>query len=118
VRTDSRSSVAARLANMRQGERTDLSPIGGKSISQDEAADLLNVGKRTVERAKVVYREAETEIIHAVEQGKLSVSHAAKAAKLEPMDSRGGCRGPLSECDADIERIGHGKLGHAPFLLQ
>ena len=45
-----RSMVAARLATMRQGTRTDLSPIGEKS--QAEAAVLLNVGRRSVERAR------------------------------------------------------------------
>ena len=37
--------VAVRLANMRQGARTDLSPIGGKSVSQSEAAELLKCGQ-------------------------------------------------------------------------
>ena len=45
-----RAMVAARLATMRQGERTDLSPIGER-FGQAEAARLLNVGKRNVERA-------------------------------------------------------------------
>jgi hypothetical protein len=36
--------VAAKIATMRQGERTDLSPIGER-LSQDEAADLLNVDR-------------------------------------------------------------------------
>ena len=40
---------AAKLANMRQGERTDFSPIGEKSISQERVAEPLNVGKRSVE---------------------------------------------------------------------
>ena len=38
-----RSMVAAQLATMKQGTRTDLSPIGEKS--QAEAAALLNVGQ-------------------------------------------------------------------------
>ena len=45
-----RTMVAAKLATMRQGARTDLSPIG--EMSQAKAAEeLLNVGKRSVERA-------------------------------------------------------------------
>src|SRR5262249_14365862 len=47
-----RAMVAAKLANMRQGARTDLSPIG--EMSQARAAELFNVGKRSVERAAEV----------------------------------------------------------------
>jgi len=50
-----RAMVAANLATMRQGARTDLSPIG--EMSQSQAAELLNVGKRSVERAKIVLSE-------------------------------------------------------------
>src|SRR5262245_48110566 len=44
-----RAMVAAKLATLKQGARTDLSPIG--EMSQGQAAALLNVGKRSVERA-------------------------------------------------------------------
>ena len=39
-----RAVVAATLATLQQGARTGLSPIG--EMSQAQAADLLNVGKR------------------------------------------------------------------------
>jgi hypothetical protein len=45
-----RAMVAARLATLKQGARTDISPIG--EMSQADAAGLLKVGKRTVERAR------------------------------------------------------------------
>ena len=47
-----RALVAAKLPNMRQGERTDIPSIEGRSISQDIAATMLNVGRASVERAK------------------------------------------------------------------
>ena len=47
-----RAMVAANVATLKQRARTDLSPIGDKS--QAEAASLLNVGKRSVERARQV----------------------------------------------------------------
>jgi hypothetical protein len=42
-----RAVIAARLANMRQGERTDLVSIDTK-LSLEQAAELLNVGRATV----------------------------------------------------------------------
>lgn len=63
-----RSMVAAKVANMRQGERTDLSPIGEK-ISQEQAAAMLNVSKRNVERAAKVQAHGAPELVSAVERG-------------------------------------------------
>ena len=48
-----RAMIAAQMADMPQGARTDLSPEGGR-LSQADAAALRGVGKRTVERAKIV----------------------------------------------------------------
>ena len=53
--------VAGRLANMRSGSRTDLEPTAlmrevsqDVGISQEQAAELLNVSLRSVGSAKVV----------------------------------------------------------------
>ncbi len=85
-----RAMVAAKLANMPRGYRTDLSPIGEKSseetkpVSQDEAARLLNVGKRSVERATDVREHGIPELTRAVETGEVSVSAAVDLSKAEP----------------------------------
>lgn len=76
--TSQRSMAAAKLATMKQGARTDLSPIGERS--QEQTAELLNVGKRSVERAREVLDDGAPELIEAVEQGEISVSAAAKIA--------------------------------------
>ncbi len=81
-----RALVAAKLATMRQGARTDLSPIGEKS--QAEAAHLLNVSKRSVERAGVVLDTGTPELVAAVERGEASVSAAAAVASLPPEEQR------------------------------
>jgi N6-adenosine-specific RNA methylase IME4/ParB-like chromosome segregation protein Spo0J len=73
-----RAMVAAKLANMRQGTRTDLAPIG--AMSDADAATMLGVGERSVERAKTVHREGAPELVAAVEQGKVSVSAATDVA--------------------------------------
>jgi N6-adenosine-specific RNA methylase IME4/ParB-like chromosome segregation protein Spo0J len=81
-----RAMVAAKLATMAQGARTDLSPIGEKS--QAEAAQLLNVGKRSVERAKEVREHGAPELQAAVERGQVRVSAAADIASLPEQKQR------------------------------
>jgi hypothetical protein len=71
---------------MRQGARTDLSPIG--ETSQADAAKLLNVGKRSVERAVDVRDKAVPELVEKVERGEVSVSAAASVAKLPKQEQK------------------------------
>jgi N6-adenosine-specific RNA methylase IME4 len=78
--TSQRAMIAARLANMRQGERTDLPSIEGRLVSQQQAAELLNVGIASVERAKIVRELGEPELVAAVECGVVSVTAAADIA--------------------------------------
>lgn len=80
--------LMAKLANMKQGQRTDLPPIGGKlSISIDQAAKDLNVGSRTAERAKKVLTHGSKELIEACDRGEISASKAAMVADL-PKDQQ------------------------------
>ena len=50
--------MASRLANMRQGERTDIEPSANlpNVISQAEAAKMLNVSERMVRTVKAIER--------------------------------------------------------------
>jgi hypothetical protein len=77
-----RAMVAAKIANMRQGERTDRQPSQnfGK-VSQAEASEMLNISDETLRYAKKVQAEAQPEVIKAVEIGRLAVSAAAKLAQ-------------------------------------
>ena len=83
---EQRAIVAAELATMQQGARTDLAPIG--AMSQAEAANLLNVSRRSVQRARKVLDHAEPEVVEAVKRGELAVSRAATIAKEEPETQR------------------------------
>jgi hypothetical protein len=74
-----RAMVAARLATLEWGQRKTESPIGD-SVTQKEASDLLNVGKRSVERARKVLEHGQPELIAAVERGEIAVSAAAEQA--------------------------------------
>ena len=47
-----RAVVAGRLATMKQGQRTDLEPSANlPKVSQEKAAEMLNVSDRTVATA-------------------------------------------------------------------
>ncbi len=91
-----RATVAARLASMRQGERTDLRGADLKpanlpevAVSQADAAKALVVSERSVRHAKVVLEHGAPELVAAVDQGKMAVSLAAQAAKLPaPMQAK------------------------------
>jgi N6-adenosine-specific RNA methylase IME4 len=71
-----RAMVAAKLANMVQGTRTDIRSID--TMSQPKAAELLNVSVPSVKRAKQVIEHGTPEMIHAVEQGEVTVSKAVQ----------------------------------------
>lgn len=73
-----RAVVAARIAKMRQGARTDLQPKPNLAeVSIEAAAQRMNVSTGSVKNAKKVIAKAVPEITKAVEQGKLKVSAAA-----------------------------------------
>jgi hypothetical protein len=74
-----RAMVAAKLANLSDGQRADRV---ASSIDLPTAAKMLNVSESSIKRAKTVQREADPEIVKAVESGDVSVSAAALFAKL------------------------------------
>lgn len=76
-----RSLIASNVANMRQGERSDLPSIGGK-LSRSDAGKLLNVSEKSVERAAKVITDGVPELVEAVKSGTISVSAAAVVATL------------------------------------
>lgn len=73
-----RSMIAGKLATMPQGARTDIAPIG--AMSQEDAAELLGVGRRSVQRAVQVQNKGAPELAAAVEAGQMAVSVAAVLA--------------------------------------
>ena len=62
-----RALVAAKIANMPQGARTDLASI--EATSQPRAAELLNVGRASVQRAREVIDRGAPELVAAVLRG-------------------------------------------------
>jgi len=84
-----RGVVARRLATVRQGARTDLEPRANlPEVTQEQAAELLNVGLRTVKTAGRVLDNGDPSLVSAVERGEVSVSAAADVAELPKEQQR------------------------------
>ena len=83
---EQRSMVASRLANLEEGRPEKTAPIG--AVSQSDAAELLNVSRRSVQRACVVLENGAPELIAAVDAGQVSVSAAAEVATLPEDEQR------------------------------
>ena len=81
-----RAMAAAKLANMRQGERTDLSKPSANlpKVDQAEAAKTLSISERALRHARRVRDHGEPDLIRAVERGRLAVSVAERASRLAP----------------------------------
>jgi N6-adenosine-specific RNA methylase IME4 len=95
-----RAMVAARLATLKLGDNQHKAQaaqicapaldLGGDvaepsaPLSQTEAAEMLNVSRRTVQTAAKVQEKAAPELQQAVETGKVAVSTAAEIAEALP----------------------------------
>jgi N6-adenosine-specific RNA methylase IME4/ParB-like chromosome segregation protein Spo0J len=73
-----RAMVAAKLATLRDGQRADL--VQGLSIGR--ASELLNVGERSVARAREIQQQGDPDLVRAVKTGRVKVSLAADIAAL------------------------------------
>jgi N6-adenosine-specific RNA methylase IME4/ParB-like chromosome segregation protein Spo0J len=79
-----RAIVAAKIATLKDGQRSDL--VQGLPIGR--AAEMLNVGERSVARAKAVLDEGIPELATAIERGEISVSAAAELVRLPEPEQR------------------------------
>lgn len=75
-----RAMVAANIATMKVGRPSETAAI--EAVSQQQAADMLNVSRAAVQRAAKVRDEAAPELVEAVQSGRVSVSAAADVAEL------------------------------------
>jgi N6-adenosine-specific RNA methylase IME4 len=90
-----RGSVAARIANMPQGQ-----PKGkpaNSPVTQGDAAAMLNVSERTVRAAAAVHKTAIPEVAALVDAGRLGVYVAADVAKLTPAKQKALVARPPAE---------------------
>jgi hypothetical protein len=91
-----RAMVAAKAADLKRGanQHTEGLPIG-------RAAQLLNVGQRSVARAREVLRHGVPELAKAVEGGKLPVSSAAEISRMTMQEQRDSVASALGGTTAD-----------------
>jgi ParB-like chromosome segregation protein Spo0J len=120
--TSQRSIIAAKMANMSRGERTDIEPPANlQKVSVAEAAEKFNVSPRSVETAKVVLTSGDDELIEAVESGKMAVSAAAKKVTQAITSPSKPTGTPLTEAEEQSQMLlklwnKTGEEGHALFL--
>lgn len=117
-----RGMVAAQLANMGVGRPRDNAPNLGSFLPDEisapppitiqQAADMLNVGRGTVEAARVVIREAVPEIKEAVRAGSLSVSGAALIAKQPTEEQQRIAKLKEAEIKAKVSELREAKKRH------
>jgi len=83
------ATAAAKLANMRQGERTDLRPLLPEvKVSLTQAANLFGVSRDAANNAKTILAHGDRAEIEAMEKGTLSLRPTAeklrRATREEP----------------------------------
>ena len=83
-----RGLIAARMAQLPHGGDRKSDQRTNSSLDIAGAAELLNVGTSTVKDARTVLASGDAETIAAVEQGKLSVSRAAKEVRQSTPQTR------------------------------
>jgi phage N-6-adenine-methyltransferase len=110
-----RAIVAAKLANMRVGGKeanASIEAVG--AVSQTDAAELLNVSRSNVQRAKQVLDSGAEELVSAVERGAVSVSLATDLVRNASKEEQ---REILAAFD-DKEVIARGKVLKARKLKE
>lgn len=83
--TSQRAAIAAELATLPQGARTDLASNEAR-FSQSQAGVAMGVSRSSVQRAAAV-RAADSELHEKVKAGEVSVEDAGRMASVESRDS-------------------------------
>lgn len=110
-----RAMVAGKIANLRLGanqHRGEGRPAGLPSVSNGDAARMMNVGERSVRRARVVLSNAVPELQAAVEMSRVSLS-AAEAISYMPAEEQREVvrRGPAAVIQAARESAAERRNG-------
>lgn len=86
-----RAMVASKIANIEKGAHKDrpkfagqICPADSPGVSVSEAAEMLNVGSKSVKKAKSIRAHGAAELVAAVEGGDVSV-HAAYQVAHQPV---------------------------------
>lgn len=84
LKESERAMVAAKLAKLKMDDNQHTGKEGAQicAASQEAAAKMLNVSRRTVQHAAKVIEKGTPKLVQAVESGAMAVSKAAKLTKL------------------------------------
>jgi ParB-like chromosome segregation protein Spo0J len=91
-----RAMIGAKLASLVVGANQHTKELG---LSAKAASDLLKVGTASIERAKVILKSGDPELIKDVTTGKVSVAAAAQTAKKRNGKSKTQSSEPENEED-------------------
>ena len=107
-----RAMIGGRIANMSagyHGNQWDRSSDRTQT-SRGDAAALVNVSDPSVGRARRVLRDAEPEVVAAVDKGALSVAAASKISAYQPEEQRRQLGEHLSRGGTDKRQKGTPKM--------
>jgi len=97
--------IAARIANMRQGERTDLEPSATwQKVSQDQAAKMMGVSVRSVSRGRYILDRGTPEEIEAATEGREDPGPLAARIRRR-LGGNGNPTEPEDNTDRALERL-------------
>lgn len=102
-----RGMIAARLANIRHGEVGGTHKRLETQIPISTAAKMLNVGKSTVDSARVVLHRGTVEEIAAADAGEVGIDTVARAIRkgAAPEKRKARRAAPLAQAGGNPERI-------------
>lgn len=80
LNTSQRAMIANDISQLKLGEKKSDTQICAPS--QSDAAAMMNVGKRNVQKARVVSEHGVPELADAVRRGKMALDRAEKIARL------------------------------------
>jgi hypothetical protein len=99
--------VGANLPNLVVGANQHTKELG---LSAKSAADLLKVSTASIERAKVILRSGDTDLINSVTTGETSVAAGVEAAKKGKGQSKNQSQASKPNGETDEEKLAKKKL--------
>lgn len=118
-----RAMVAAKIATLQHGDnqfKQQDAPIGASSqpISQPAAAKLLNVSRRSVQRATEVRDHGIPQLQEEVEAGRVSVTAAAEVARLPAEQQEKIVSGGRKQIIEAAQTVKKEKPKHSPAMRE
>jgi len=89
LNTSQRALIAAKISNLPPHRPSKSKVPKSGDFPAHIAAELLSVGRGTVEQAKTVLDHALPEVVASIERGHLTINAASQLAKLPPDIQRG-----------------------------